>query len=379
MKIKLLQEDEKLLAREVEIQVNNKRIKLPTKSIELLLNKKDSPVNLIKDNLKTALIEFRVNLSREQLLKMDDDEKITSKFISKLYTKLSQVKEVYIVLMLPIYRVDTPNFSKEEMDYFVSFLINLFRYSVVDLISVPAVIVNNKSIDPQIYLDAFLEPFLSTIFQYNSKKLAKYLVGYIPKTSHRMVPKFVETYSKHDITNFAVEFNGSSPINYGTTIEGLIRTVLLMEKEIRREGTFIHGVNVNKGLGRRNIEKIPAKDILSFCQGITSFSFPFRRGGEIKEEPKYRVFEFKDYGYYIKEKDELINVSQAEGISLSNRYKDLEKALNTKRLLIESYKLRKHLDANELPSYLRNKNEINPYLRKLQNFFIKIKKQKTLK
>jgi hypothetical protein len=144
-----------------------------------------------------------------------------------------------------------------------------------------------------------------------------------------------------------------------------------MEKEIGREGTIIHGINVNKGK-EESKEIISARDILSFCHGITSFSFPFRRLFKSKINSSYkqtfRIFEPDDYGYHRYSKDIIEKLADDEKIEKVENIKDIEKAINTKHMYIESSKIREKLAENNVLEYLKSKREIKDYLGELEKF-----------
>lgn len=373
MELKLVHEDEKLLTRRIIVKVNNKKIETPLKSFELLSSKKSSPFNLLVNFSKrnVGLVEFRLNISQRQLMKIDRDERETSKFISAIKKKLKEIGE-NVVLLIPIYSVED-KVSENEIDYLSSLLISLLRYGIIDILSVPILRANTKNIEVDFYFDSFTNLFLDQVFSYNKEKIAEDILGYIPKVSHRQMSKITSFYFKYSITNFVVEFNSSTPINYSASLEKLIKHVILMERKIGREGTLIHGLNVNRGSGNRDVDKISAKDVLAFYQGITSFSFPFKPAIQQKEEPILRVFESVDYGYYKIPKEGLKMLAEKEGITKVESLKDMEKSINTKRLYLEATVIKNKLIEHELFSYLNSKKEIQTHLKKLQEFSSKAK------
>lgn len=379
MELKLVHEDEKLLTRRIEVRINNKKIETPIKAFELISSKKTSPFNLLGDFAKEAngLVEFRLSISQHQLVKIDRDERKTSRFISLVRQQLADIGKNNVILLVPIYKVENPNISAPEIEYLSSLILSLLRSGIIDVFSIPIVKQDLKIVAPDFYFNNFVKPLLEYIFSYNKEEIAKYFFGYIPKVSHRQISEIVKFYIKYSITNFVVEFNSSTPINYGPVLERLIRSVLLMEKEIGREGTLIHGINVNRGLGRKGIDKIGAKDVLAFYQGINSFSFPFKIAIKQLEEPTFRIFEPTDYGYYKSSRDELRMLSEKEKIIKVENMKDVEKAINSKLIYMETSVIREKLMENELPKYLNSKREIQTYLKKLQNFSSKIKEKST--
>lgn len=379
MELKLVHEDEKLLTRRIEVRINNKKIETPIKAFELISSKKTSPFNLLGNFAKEAngLVEFRLNISQQQLIKIDRDEKRTSRFTSMIRQQLADIGKNNVILLVPIYKVENPNISAPEIEYLSSLILSLLRSGITDVFSIPIVKQDLKIVAPDFYFNNFVKPLLEYIFSYNKEEIAKYFFGYIPKVSHRQIAEIVDLYIKYSITNFVVEFNSSTPINYGPVLERLIRRVLLMEKEIGREGTLIHGINVNRGLGRKGIDKIGAKDILAFYQGITSFSFPFKPAVKQLEEPTFRIFEPTDYSYYKSSRDKLEMLRDKEKIVKVRNMKDIEKAINSKRIYMEASVIREKLTENELPNYLNSKREIQTYLKKLQNFSSKIKEKST--
>jgi hypothetical protein len=379
MELKLIQEDEKLLTRRIEVRVNGKRFETPIKSFELISSKESSPLNLLGDFTKevSGFIEFRLNISQQQLKRIDKDEEQTSRFISKISQQLKNVGN-NVVLLIPIYKVEDLKISVEEIECLSSILLSLVRRGIVDVFSLPLLKLikqNLKSIPLDLYFKNFTRPFLEYLFSYNNEKIARCLFGYIPKVSHRQVSEIINFYIKYSVTNFIVEFNSSTPINYAPVLEKLIRSVLLMEKEIGREGTLLHGINVNRGLGRKEIEKIGAKDILAFYQGITSFSFPFKPVLKQLEEPIFRSFEQEDYGYYKISNDKLELLAEKEKIIKGKNLKDVEKAINTKLIYRESLTIKEKLKENELFNHLNSKKEVQTYLRRLQKFSNKLREE----
>ena len=377
MKLELIHEDEKLLTREIKVKVNEKEFETPIKVFELLSSKGFSPFNLLKNFAKEnkGLIEFRLNITQDSLIKMDNDVNLTSRFIYKIRKKLEDTNN-NVILLIPIYKIKNLNISKEEIVYLSDLLLSLLRNNIVDILSIPIIKYRSKDIDIDFYLNNFVKPFLEHIFSYNKEKISEYFLGYIPKISHRRVTQVIDIYLKYNITNFVVEFKYSNPISYGPTLEKLIRTVLLIEKEIGREGTIIHGINVNKGLAKKSEEIISAKDILSFCQGITSFSFPFRPIKpkiNLSDEQTFRIFEHYDYGYHRYSKDAIEKLANDEKIEKVRNIKDVEKAINTKRIYIESSEIRKKLIENGVLEYLKSKNEIKGYLGRLEKFTNNVK------
>jgi hypothetical protein len=377
MELKLVHEDEKLLTRKIEVKINNKKIETPIKAFELISSKKTSPFNLLGNFAKEAngLVEFRLNISQKQLIKIDGDERKANRFISVVHQQLEHIGKNNVILLVPTYKIESPNISTVEIEYLSSLLLSFLRNGIIDVFSTPIVKQDLKIVTPDFYFNSFVKPLLEYIFSYNKEGIAKYFFGYIPKVSHRQIDEIVKFYLKYYITNFVVEFNSSTPINYGPVLERLIRSVLLMEKEIGREGTLIHGINVNRGLGRKGIDKIGAKDVLAFYQGITSFSFPFKIAIKQLEEPTFRIFEPTDYGYYKSSRDELRMLSEKEKIIKVENMKDIEKAINSKRIYVEASVIREKLMENELPKYLNSKRGIQTYLKKLQNFSNKIKEK----
>jgi len=377
MELKLVHEDEKLLTRKIEVKINNKKIETPIKAFELISSKKTSPFNLLGNFAKEAngLVEFRLNISQKQLIKIDGDERKANRFISVVHQQLEHIGKNNVILLVPTYKIESPNISTVEIEYLSSLLLSFLRNGIIDVFSTPIVKQDLKIVTPDFYFNSFVKPLLEYIFSYNKEGIAKYFFGYIPKVSHRQIDEIVKFYLKYYITNFVVEFNSSTPINYGPVLERLIRSVLLMEKEIGREGTLIHGINVNRGLGRKGIDKIGAKDVLAFYQGITSFSFPFKIAIKRLEEPTFRIFEPTDYGYYKSSRDELRMLSEKEKIIKVENMKDIEKAINSKRIYVEASVIREKLMENELPKYLNSKRGIQTYLKKLQNFSNKIKEK----
>jgi len=149
-----------------------------------------------------------------------------------------------------------------------------------------------------------------------------------------------------------------------------------MEKEIGREGTIIHGINVNRGSTKESKEIISAKDMLSFCQGITSFSFPFRPINpkiNLSYEQTFRIFEPEDYGYHRYSKDIIEKLADDEKIEKVSNIKDIEKAINTERIYIESSTIREKLAENNVLKYLESKKEIKNYLGRLEKFTNNVK------
>jgi hypothetical protein len=377
MKLELINEDEKLLTRRIKVKVNGKEFETPIKVFELLSSKESSPFNLLKNFTKEnkGLVEFRLNITQDSLIKMDNDINLTSRFIYKIRKKLGDVDN-NVILLIPIYKIKNQNISKEEIEYLSDFLLNLLRNNIVDILSVPIIKYRSKDIDLDFYLNNFVKPFLEHIFSYNKEKISEYFLGYIPKISHRRVTQVIDIYLKYNINNFVVEFKYSNPISYGPTLEKLIRTVLLMEKEIGREGTIIHGINVNKGLAKKSEEIISAKDILSFCQGITSFSFPFRPIKpkiNLSNEQIFRIFEPEDYGYHRYSKDIIEKLADDEKIEKVSNIKDIERAINTERMYIESSSIREEIDENNILKYLKSKKEIKDYLGRLEKFTNNVK------
>lgn len=379
MKLELMHEDEKLLTRRIKVKVNGKEFETPIKVFELLSNNEFSPFNLLKNFTKESkgLIEFRLNITQDNLIKMDNDINLTSRFIYKIRKKLEDVDN-NVILLIPIYKIKNQNISKEEIEYLLDFLLNLLRSNIVDILSIPIIKYRSNDIDLDFYLNNFVKPFLEYIFSYNKEKISEYFLGYIPKISHRRVTQVIDIYLKYNITNFVVEFKYSNPISYGPTLEKLIRTVLLMEKEIGREGTLIHGINVNKGLAKKSEEIISAKDLLSFCQGITSFSFPFRPIKpkiNLSYKQTFRIFEHYDYGYHRYSKNVIEKLAADEKIEKVENIKYIERAINTKRIYTESSEIRKKLIENSVLEYLKSKNEIKDYLERLKTFANKVKER----
>jgi len=379
MKLELMHEDEKLLTRRIKVKVNGKEFETPIKVFELLSNNEFSPFNLLKNFTKESkgLIEFRLNITQDNLIKMDNDINLTSRFIYKIRKKLEDVDN-NVILLIPIYKIKNQNISKEEIEYLLDFLLNLLRNNIVDILSIPIIKYRSNDIDLDFYLNNFVKPFLEYIFSYNKEKISEYFLGYIPKISHRRVTQVIDIYLKYNITNFVVEFKYSNPISYGPTLEKLIRTVLLMEKEIGREGTLIHGINVNKGLAKKSEEIISAKDVLSFCQGITSFSFPFRPIKpkiNLSYKQTFRIFEPYDYGYHRYSKNVIEKLAADEKIEKVENIKYIERAINTKRIYTESSEIRKKLIENSVLEYLKSKNEIKDYLERLKTFANKVKEE----
>jgi len=153
---------------------------------------------------------------------------------------------------------------------------------------------------------------------------------------------------------------------------------LLIEKEIGRDGTIIHGINVNRGSTKESKEIISAKDMLSFCQGITSFSFPFRPINpkiNLSDKQTFEIFERYDYGYHRYSKDIIEKLADNEKIEkLENiKNKDIERAINTKRIYTESSEIRERLSENNILEYLKSKNEIKNYLGRLEKFTNNVK------
>ena len=384
MKLGLIHEDEKLLIRRIKVKVNGKEFDTPIKVFELLSSKDSSPFNLLKNFTKEnkGLVEFRLNITQDNLIKMDNDINLTSRFIYKIRKKLEDVDN-NVILLIPIYKIKNQNISKEEIEYLSDFLLNLLRSNIIDILSIPIIKYRSKDIDLDFYLNNFVKLFLEHIFFYNKEKISKYFLGYFPKISHRRVTQVIDIYLKYNINNFVVEFKYSNPISYGPTLEKLIRIVLLMEKEIEREGTIIHGINVNKGLAKKSEEIVSARDILSFCQGITSFSFPFRRIPfkltkpqiNLSDEQTFRIFEPYDYGYHRCSKDDIEKLADDEKIEKVSNIKDTERAINTKRIYIESSIIREKITENNVLKYLKSKNEIKDYLGRLEKFTNNVKKE----
>ena len=364
MKLELINEDEKLLTRRIKVKVNGKEFETPIKVFELLSSKKSSPFNLLKNFTKEnkGLIEFRLNITQNNL--------------SKLTYKIKKDIDNNVILLIPIYEIKNHNISKDEIIYLSDSLLSLLRKNIIDILSIPIIKYQSKDVDLDFYLNNFVKPFLEHIFSYNKEKISEYFLGYIPKIPHKRVKQVIDIYRKYNITNFVVEFRYSNPINYGPILEGLIRNVLLMEKEIGREGTIIHGINVNKGK-EESKEIISARDILSFCHGITSFSFPFRRLFKPKinlsYEQTFRIFEPADYGYHRYSKDIIEKFVDDEKIEKVSNIKDIEKAINTERIYIESSSIREKLAENNILKYLESKNEIKNYLGRLEKFTNNVK------
>jgi len=360
MKLELVNEDEKLLTRRIKAKVNGKEFETPIKVFELLSSKESSPFNLLKNFTKEnkGLVEFRLNITQNNL--------------SKLTYKIKKDIDNNVILLIPIYEIKNHNISKDEIIYLSDSLLSLLRKNIIDILSIPIIKYQSKDVDLDFYLNNFVKPFLEHIFSYNKEKISEYFLGYIPKIPHKRVKQVIDIYRKYNITNFVVEFRYSNPINYGPILEGLIRTVLLMEKEIGREGTIIHGINVNRGSTKESREIISAKDILSFCQGITSFSFPFRRPPKSKinlsDKQTFRIFEPDDYGYHRYSKDIIEKLADDEKIEKVENIKDIEKAINTEHMYIESSKIREEIAENNVLEYLKSKKEIKDYFGELEKF-----------
>ena len=171
MKLELIHEDEKLLTRRIKVKVNGKEFETPIKVFELLSSKESSPFNLLKNFTKEnkGLVEFRLNITQDNLIKMDNDTNLTNRFIYKIRKKLEDVDN-NVILLIPIYKIKNQNISEDEIEYLSNSLLNLLRNNIVDILSIPIIKYKSKDIDLDFYLNNFLKPFLEHIFSYNKEK-----------------------------------------------------------------------------------------------------------------------------------------------------------------------------------------------------------------
>jgi hypothetical protein len=374
----LEKEDNKTLAKTIRISNDVVNISTPTKVLEILeSNPEASTYTLIKPRLnKNTIVEIRLNLSSNRINNIDSDREKMSKFISrfdKLVKEQDNIKLLYI-----IYKPETLKLNEDDLNLITDFIISSIKVKKIDGVIIPNVI-PRETISDNAKLLNFKEEFIKEFLNRYDNKYIDSLLGYIPKTTHRRVADIINMYIKYHVENIAVDFSGSTPISYRTELEAILRNIKIMQRELNKDLTYMHAINVNRGLGKELT--IPAKDILCVCFGIDSFSYYIKNFIPllINEEPTYRIFNSDDYSYKQVSKKDLKDEGLKEGILLQKKLKQTERAINTKLQFLElSTNIQTQINDKTLYRYLNNKTNIQQDIEIVGKIIDKIKNQQQL-
>ena len=377
--VKLQEQDPNLTyAKKLSIDIGMKHATTPLRALHL----KQSPQcesRLIHSTSVRGINEIYLKLTKEKIFLIDNNIDQLTKFGRGLRYIFDQnpIKDEINLLFFgyenkqPSLRKNTPPSDKE-----IEYLCNILSHPSSDVI-IPPVIEGIKGDD---YLE-FLKKFLSRLKSFKTNPV---IMGFFPFVATTDIRKIGSFYISKGINMFAVDFNGTNPLDFYTTIIEIQKFTNLMEKEFKTD-SYLHGFNVPITKVHPNTNVGSAKDILTFTMGFGSFGTNHRpsklplhviesiqKKNAKKHIPpikplssSFRLFNRNDYGYYkyndaknsFQEPSHMsIEISDLMSKKFSAYQIDgVRKSFNVERQALEAKDIGTQIKEKSLKSYIENK------------------------
>lgn len=377
--VKVKEQDPNLTyAKKLSIDVGLKHVTTPSRALHL----KQSPQcesRLIQSSSIRGINETYLKLTKEKIFLIDNNIDMLTRFARNLRYIFEQKKiKDELNLLFFGYENKQPGLRKNILptDKEIEYLCNIVSYPSSDVI-IPPVIEGLKGDD---YL-TFLKKFFSRLKSFKKNPV---IMGFFPFVATRDIRKIGSFYVSKGINMFAVDFNGTNPLDFYTAILEIHKFTNLMETEFKTD-SYLHGFNVPITKVQPNTDVGSAKDILTFTMGFGSFGanhHPTRLPPHVIEEimkkkakkpitpvkplaSSFRLFNRNDYGYYkyadAKEIfNEPPNMSIKFGDLMSKKYSayqidGIRKSFNVERQALEAKDIETQITEGDLKPYIENK------------------------
>lgn len=377
--VKIKEQDPNLTyAKTLDISIGLKHVLTPSRALHLKPTPQ-SESRLIKNTSVRGINEIYVKLTKDKIFLIDNKKEELTKFARKLRYIFEQekVKDEFNLLFFA-YDNKIPGYKKNTIpsDKEIEYLCNIVSHPSSDVL-IPPLIEGLKGDD---YLE-FLKKFFERLPSFKTNPV---LMGYFPFVATRDIRKIGSLYVEHGINMFAVDFNGTNPLDFYPALYEIHKFTNLLKDEFKTD-SYLHGFNVPLTKIHPNTNIGSAKDILTFAMGFDSFGTnhrPSRLPPEVIDEIKkkhanyptpaikplsaaFRLFNREDYGYYkYDDAKKIFNENESMNIKVSDlmnreythyQIDGIRKAFNVERQAFESLEHRTQIKEKTLRPYLENK------------------------
>jgi len=320
-----------------------------------------------------TLTEVPRDFDKKKIEEMDDDSEKQEDFYRQIrYRFADQGLANQPTLFAYTYNNKQTNEEKNKQPTptEVEHLCSLLSHPYNDIWIPPVV----PKLSGQAYLP-YLQSFFEQARQYSNITFG----GLIPHISRLELRLLSDFYVKEGVNFFVMDFAGKNPLDLVGNINEVLKMVRTIETQYHQP-CYLHAMNVPFTKSHWKNDVISAKDILVFEMGFNSYGSSHIRRQLPKEflakmnlnDPHYRLFCRKDYGYYRddvsgletklgEEEPTVISTTNFKSKLSWSETRAFEKLFNVERQCLEANEIRRKILASEsLTSYLRQKSQVNP-------------------
>jgi len=335
IRVKLLRENEDILARAVEVSHSRGSLRTPSYAVNAL----DIDRKLISEEDLLGVTEIHTVFRPKQLKNLSREISLQQKFEYRMNNYLKRIPPDQLIVAIPLLEGEQGySFSYDEISNYSAFVTELMTNPRVDLICTPAFyrIAEDR-------IPIFIEKFLEAMTSY-SKNIALTIPYVSRETRDRVVKTYLRWADKNNraLLNFlCIDYNGANPISKYSHHNYVLGYVRLLEREIG-EPIVMYGINVRYDRVAKKYDELPARDLVSYFAQVDIY------GCSHKRRPIPREVAEKLRADEAMKKQKLLNRERYTYISLDKIHKDRSlkppevKAETIEQLLAEvSYNIRR--------------------------------------
>lgn len=352
----------------------------PVRSL-CLTSDPNSEARVLRDNRSIkAINELPREIDKQKLEEIDNDNEKQEEFYRGIRYRFSGIdtSSDIGIFVFTYTNKGTEKDNKEPSAGEVEYLCGLLNHPFND-VWIPPII---PDLPGTAYL-SYLRKFFDEAKSYQHVTCA----GLIPHVSRLEIRQITDIYLKEGVSYLVMDFAGKHPLDLVGNITQVVKEVKKIE-ETQADTCFLHAVNVPMTKAHWKTPVVPAKDILLYEMGFNCFgSSHIRRHypeevvkmmAEQKARRRYRLFNRKDYGYYINgspglEKmlaEDWPTVVSFDHFKNNHDWKtvsSLEKSFNVERHGLEANEIRRRLHENmSVANYIASKTQVpKAYVRKV--------------
>lgn len=354
LKTKIIDCDEEFpLARIIRLNVGSKEITAPKKVLSASRNKATNEI-MLKNTAIRGIVEVYRHFDTDKIQNILTNNAEAARVSNEISASLKETENNEIIMGLIEYDSKGIIPSSEQ----TSMLLHIINNPYFDVATVP--FLSKMPCEDYIkFLDTLAEHCKSFSF-----RLA--LVPFIPHYSISNLPALFKYYARKDVfmsNLICVDFNGSNPISQYMFVSAIVKEARKIEKETGQP-VFLHAVNLKYGKATKKLDIVPAKDLMIFTMGFNSFASSHKKiaiaGGIGSFEPKTKLLNREDYGYYSPENANNIKDNKAYEVTVEDvlRNGKMAKVFNAERQSLEVCELAEKIKDHALKPYVMSKKQI---------------------
>lgn len=365
---KLIEQDAVFRARTVSLRAGSKTITAPIRALHLKDSRSES--RLIDNPAVRGLNEVVSRVTPELLNEIDFEAAKQLSFLRSLQQGSGKINFRDEISVFIIY---FDGGGRLPTDQQVDYLANLVTGSPYNDIIVPPIL---QGVSGQDYA-GYLTKFFGRLQSYTD---SPDVMGSIPHIAHIEMEPILKTYTDNDVCLFALDLEGKDPLDMYTNVNNVYRTMRDVERELSgEECSYLHGLNMKRPRGIEKKQVTPAKDMLIYEMGFSSYGSNHLRIKLNPNLPPPRNFSWVlnrgDYGYYATSSPQVREMQYESGTSfslsdvLTDGTADIRrkaKLFNVEQQGLEAQTVGSRIQIGELDDYLKDKTQVSDSLRRIR-------------